>query len=485
MSEKTISTPTASCDGGNFSSGDINASCRLPLTPLFMSATGWLLAATVLGFIATLKFHSPEILGNCPWCTYGRVHAASLAAMVYGFGIQISLAITLWVFAQLGRNKISLAPAIIAGWVLLNIGITAGVIGILYGENTGYEWMEMPRYGLCMVFFGYILIAIAALLTFHKRRERAVTVSHWFMVTAIFWFPWVYSTAAYLLLSNNPVRGTLQSAVDYWFINNMTNIVLGFFGLGTVFYFIPKLSRQPLNSHYTALLSFITLVAFGSWGGIPVGTPLPSWMPSLSTMGSMVTLVPAITVLWTVLLTVRGAQVDAEDSKPIRFVFFAAYAYALSVGATAVTSPIWISRMIRFTWFGPAITQLFLFGFLAMAAFGAAYHILPRILGGQFPAKGMIGIHFFLAALGIIIYSIALMTGGIHQGMALSYASQPFQQVMLATLGSLRASTTGELLMAIGNGLFALNLFGLVFKIVKSTAQETVVDLTRKVEVAR
>ena len=40
-----------------------------------------------------------------------------------------------------------------------------------------------------------------------------------------------------------------------------------------------------------------------------------------------------------------------------------------------------ISRVTEFTWFGPAQTQLQLYGFFAMTMFGAIYHLLPRVVG--------------------------------------------------------------------------------------------------------
>ena len=40
-----------------------------------------------------------------------------------------------------------------------------------------------------------------------------------------------------------------------------------------------------------------------------------------------------------------------------------------------------ISQVTEFTWFGPAQTQLQLYGFFAMTMFGAIYHLLPRVVG--------------------------------------------------------------------------------------------------------
>jgi cytochrome c oxidase cbb3-type subunit 1 len=60
----------------------IDASCRLPLVVLFLSAAVWLLAASGFGLIASIKFHAPGFLADSAWLTYGRVRPAGVNAML-------------------------------------------------------------------------------------------------------------------------------------------------------------------------------------------------------------------------------------------------------------------------------------------------------------------------------------------------------------------------------------------------------------------
>ena len=53
---------------------------------------------------------------------------------------------------------------------------------------------------LCFLFLGYLLIAFFSLVTLHNRKERALGPSQWFLLAALFWFPWIYFTANYLLV---------------------------------------------------------------------------------------------------------------------------------------------------------------------------------------------------------------------------------------------------------------------------------------------
>jgi len=131
------------------------------------------------------------------------------------------------------------------------------------GDNTGYEWLEMPRYASIMVFFGYMAIGVGALTTFHQRRERQLYTSHWFLIAAVFWFPWIYSTANYLLVAK-PVRGVLQAALDWWYMNNLSMVWFGCVGYRPIFYFIPKMTSIALQS-WARHVCLWGMIIFGSW----------------------------------------------------------------------------------------------------------------------------------------------------------------------------------------------------------------------------
>ena len=336
--------------------------------------------------IASLKFHAPGFLADCPWFTYGRVHPAHLNALIYGFAVQAGLGAALWMVAHLGRAKLALVPGVIAGAVLWNLGMTVGIVGILYGESTGFEWLEMPRYASVMLFFGFLLIGVGGMVTLHVRRERPLYISQWFLLAALFWFPWIYSTAN-MLLVGKPVRGALQAGIDWWYANNLTTVWFGFVGLAAIFYFIPKITKRPLHSHYLGVLIFWTLAFFGSWGGIPAGSPLPSWMAAMSTMAAMLTLVPTLAVAINVRWTMCGDCSQVRENRALKFFLFGAMAYVVAGLAHALTSTMLIGKITNFTWFVPAQTQLVIYGFFAMTMFGAIYYIVPRLVRAEFPSS--------------------------------------------------------------------------------------------------
>src|SRR5437016_6050916 len=126
---------------------EIRTSCRLPLLVLFVSAAVWLAFASMFSLLASIKFHSPGFLANCAWLTYGRVLPAASSSLLYGFCVQAGLGITLWIFARLGGTPLARRWLTTVGAMLWNAGVTVGVIGILAGDSTGFEDLEIPSYG--------------------------------------------------------------------------------------------------------------------------------------------------------------------------------------------------------------------------------------------------------------------------------------------------------------------------------------------------
>src|SRR5438105_2814564 len=209
---------------------DIDTSCRGPLLLLFLSGIIWLVLGLLLSLISAIKLHAPGFLANAAWLTLGRIRPAGMNALLYGFASQTAIGVLLWMLCRLGGTRLVFQNTISLAAGLWNLGVTLGIIGILVGGSTGFEWLEMPRYASPILFVSYTLIGICALLTFSFRREKSLYVSQWYLLAAIFWFPWFYS-AANLLLVFFPVRGVVQSVINAWFTGNFLNLWLTPIGL--------------------------------------------------------------------------------------------------------------------------------------------------------------------------------------------------------------------------------------------------------------
>ena len=436
----------------------LNASLRVPLLALFSGATVWLVVGLALGLIAGIKFHAPDFLGGCPLMTYGRLAPAANDAVLYGFCIPAALGVMLWIFARLSQAPLALPLVPVVAAHLWHLGVLVGTAGILLGESTGHTWLEYPRAAAVLLFAAFLLIAVSAAATFGWRQENTLYPSHWFLFAALLWFPWIYSTANLFLNAHQLPRGVVQPIIGWWFANNLVFVWLALVGVGTAFYFLPKISGRPLANSGYVLFGFLTLTFFGTWCGIPQGAPVPAWLPTASSVAAALTLIPLLAIVIVTAKTVCGAGVCCQGG-PFCFIKFGMLCFIVSGILYVSAACPQYSRILEFTWFGAAQTQLQLLGFAAMILFGAIYELLPQVMGQPLPLPKFAKLHFWLAMVGVLLFVVPLVFAGVVQGEKLANANIAFADANSAALKFLRISTTGQLLLLLGALLFAANLF--------------------------
>jgi cytochrome c oxidase cbb3-type subunit I len=432
-------------------------SCRSPVLLLLVCSTGWLVVASLFALLASLKFHAPGMLADSAWLTYGRVQPAALNLFLYGFALPAAWAIALWMLVRLGRAPLRLPALVIAGSILWNLGVAIGGVGLLAGSRTGFDGFDLPGHALFMLFIGYLLMGVPALLTFRARATRELFVSQWFLLAALFWFPWIYSTALVLLVAE-PVRGVMQAVVHWWYLANLSWVALGFIGLAILFYAIPRLSGRPLHSQYQALAAFWMLALFATWTGIPDTAPLPAWIPALSIVFSVLLVVPLLVLAQNWHQTLAGSYGQIRHHWPLSLATFSAAAYLLAGVLMIISALPAVSQVLQFSFFTPARHWLFLYGFLAIALFAGLYLSLPDLLEKGLPSRWLVHVHGWCAILGVSLYVFPMLLGGIAQGRALQDPAVLFADALRPGLMALRIATLGDLLLLVGHLALLFNL---------------------------
>ncbi len=438
----------------------IDASCRLPLFALFGGAAVWLVLGSVLALIASLTFHKPAMFADCAMFSYGRAFPASQNLLVYGFCIPAGLGVGLWLLARLSRVELARPWLVTVGAKLWHLGVLVGLVAILTGQGTGHELLEMPHYATAILFVSFLFMAVWGFVTHTQRAERSLYPSQWFVLAALFWFPWILSTA--VLLQLVPLRGVVQAVVAWWFAGNLLNVWLVLAGLASTFYIIPKLADRPLQSQNLALFIFLTLMLFGTWTGVPASAPLPAWMPVLSGVASSLLLVTALAVAVCVYQTTRGVTWPPVGG-PACYTMFGVFSLVLAMLLFSAGCVPVVSRVTDFTWFGRGEIALRLYGFFVMTMLGAAYFILPRLAGVEV-CRPRVRANFWLGVAGTLLVSVPLLIGGVRQGLALANPAVPFLDTGKAALMYFRMSTLGETLLVLGNLLFLFNVVTVIVR---------------------
>lgn len=459
----------------------LSACARAGLLTLLTGAAVWVMVSSVLGLTASIKFHSPGFLAEPAWLTYGRVRPAAVHALIYGFAIPGGLAIGLWLMARLGRCVLPLAPGVAAGAALWHAGVLAGLVAILAGEGSGVEYLEFPAWTALLLFLGYIFIGASGVLAYRQRVRAQPFVSQWFLLAAWFWFPWIFSSAALLLLTS-PVRGVTQAVIGWWYAASLLGVWFGLVGLAVAFYLTSRVLRRELNSHYLALFVFWVLILFGGLSGVPSTAPVPAWLPALSTVATVMGVFAWLPALIVTRRTTRGALGLAWRSPALRFVLVGVLFLALSGIMGLVEALAGFDTLIHLTWFGPARAQFNSYGYFCMVIFGGIYFVLPRLSRhalpgardestagattedaiGALPFPRLAGLHFWLAFTGAVLAFAPLAGAGILQASKLLDPSNAFVDVARSTLMFLRLSTVGDLLLLGGHTLLLVNVAALV-----------------------
>jgi len=454
----------------NADGGSIDASARLPVLLFVSASAGWLLVGTVFALISSFKLHSPGFLGDWEFLTFGRVKGAEGTALTYGWGFNAAFALVLWLLARLSRAEIGNPILLLVAGLFWNFGVLLGTLGILAGHGTSLEWMEMPGYAGPLLFGAYLFIGTWALLTFRAGKSSQVFIAQWYLLAALLWFPWMFSIAQIMLLID-PARGTVQSLVHGWYSHGLVTLWFGPVGIGAIYYFLPKLLSRPISNYYLSVYGFWTLAIFGGWVGATrlIGGPVPAWVVTAGIASSYLIAVPIVVLAVNFFPTMAGSAAALRRDWSFRFIAVGAVALVLASVSSMVLSLRGVASVFQFTFLQTAQTNLTMYGFFSMVAFGSLYYILPRVTGRSFPLPSLLGFHFWTSLIGCGLSVAGLALAGYEQGIAMNTlpggadsVAVPFLDIVQRLLPYLFTQTLATVVLIAAHLAFAVNVGWLI-----------------------
>ena len=353
--------------------------------------------------------------------------------------------------------------------------MVAGIGSIAYGVSDGLEWLEIPWQIDILLVVGGALVGVPLVLTLLNRKVDHLYVSVWYMGCALFWFPVLFLVANFPGLH----KGVQEAAMNWWFGHNVLGLFFTPLALASVYYFLPKIIGQPVQSYNLSLLGFWGLAFFyGQVGGHHlIGGPVPGWMVTLSIVQSMMMIIPVLAFTINQHQTLKGHLAGIRYSPTQRFIAFGGLMYT----ASSVQGSFEALRSINVvTHYTVANAHLGLYGFVTMVFFGSIYFIVPRITGREWHSPVLIAAHFWLAAIGISIYFFSLTIGGWLQGMAMLDATRPFMDSVTLTLPYLKGRTVGGSLMVLGHLVFVVHFAWLLMGESKHRGTPTMLNFLSK-----
>ena len=432
----------------------IDRSLRHPVMFFFTSGSIWLALAVVFGLVASAKKHSPDFLSCCWLLDSGKIDAAHMSALVYGWGAQAAFGLIIWYMARLSRKECTNVGLILWAGHIWNAAVSLGILFILLGKGSGITYMEFPLPVWPVLFLCFIAITVWSLIQFQVRDAGHVYVSQWYLLAAMIWFPWILFTS-FVFVFLYDAHPLMVAGIASWFKGTLFFLFFLPTALASAYYLAPKVTGRPVYSYSLALFGFWAHAFLGPWAGLPkmVGAPVPQFLPYAGAAAMVLILIPAVAVGLNILKTIISDIEVVAQSPSLRFTTLGIVLFVIYGLLSLALHTVSVMKWTQFSNSGYGLDILGLYGVFSICAFGGIYFIVPRIMGREWLSRRFINWHFYFSLYGIACVVICAVAGGLTQGQGVEDLSQPF-----ATTAS-RASQYGwGITFAWGFILFA-NLF--------------------------
>ncbi|MES2418528.1 MAG: cbb3-type cytochrome c oxidase subunit I [Bacteroidota bacterium] len=419
------------------------------------SATFWLLFGTSVGEYLGIKFVAPDA-DHLSWLSFGRLRPVHTNAVFWGWASLGMLGLGYYVVPRVSNTPLhSLKSGWYALW-LINASVVIGSICLMAGiNNGGGEYREYIWPVMLLFAAGLLLTLINFIQTIAKRTTREIYIANWYIVASII-FALVIVTVAYIPYWQN---GLGETIIQGYYMHQGVGMWFMLFTLGIVYYFLPQQLNKPIYSYSLGILAFWTQILFYTLIGSHhfVFSSIPWWLQTIAIVGSVGMIIPVVAGTTNFIMTFKGAWYKIKDSYTLPFFLVGIIFYF--TGSTQGTAEAFRSTNLiwHFTDFTVAHSHITMYGIICFFLWAAIYAVVPRLSGKEAP-QITIGIHFWMALIGLMFYTIPLMYGSTLRGL-MWIEGKPFidSVVFMAPYWLWRA--IGGSLMWASHLFFAYNMY--------------------------
>ena len=385
----------------------------------FLSSAVWFVVGTSFGLIDATHMAAPELLGNIAWIVFGRIRPMHTNTVIFGFvGSGLLGAAYHMVPALLRTPLYSERLGKLSLW-MWNGAIIAGSVTLSLGHSQGREYAEWIWPVDITVLLALALMFVNLMLTAARREEKILYVSVWYVFGALVFtfFIYFFGNAVW-----NPGTGAIvgiPDAILAWFYGHgVVGLFLTPLAIAIAYYVVPIVCRSPLYSHTLSLVGFWTLLMIYTHIGTHhlLQTPVPTWLKVLAVSGSIGMIIPVMTVLINLWLTMRGRLGYIHADVGGKFVMAGLVWYILTCIQGPLQALPTVQRVTHLNNWVIAHSHLGVLGFSGTIALGGIYFMLPRVMGRPLYNKRMADVQYWLVLLGMAGFFTVLTAAGLIQG---------------------------------------------------------------------
>ncbi len=387
----------------------------------FVTSAFWFLVATVAGILMAAALVAPDFIRNVPWLVFGRIRPIHTNLMIFGFvGSALMGAVHYLVPHLVGTSLFSERLGRITLWIW-NLAFLVGTVSLALGHTQSREYAEWIWPVDMMILLCLLLIFYNLARTVRDRKEKLLYVSVWYFIGALVFtfFIYLFGNAVW-----NPATGAITGMPDgilAWFYGHgIVGLFLTPLAVGLAYYAIPIVSRTPLFSHSLSLIGFWSILMFYPHIGTHhlLQTPAPTWLKIVAVTGSIGMLIPVLTVLLNLWLTMRGRLGNIHSDVGGKFIYAGLVWYLFVCLQGPLQSLPYVQRLTHLTNWVIAHSHIAVLGFSGFIGLGGIYFILPRITGRPLYSSRLADIQYWLLLIGLTGFFIVLTIAGLIQGNA-------------------------------------------------------------------
>lgn len=418
----------------------------------------WLIVGTSIGEYLGIKFVAPDV-DHQSWLSFGRLRPVHTNMVFWGWCSFAMVGLAYYVIPRVSNTDIFKIKYGYYSLIFMNLAVILGSLSLMAGINNAggeyreYIWPIMLLFGIGIGFTLYNY-----LMTIARRKTKEIYVSNWYIVSATMYVI-VILVVAYLPFWQD---GLAETIIQGYYMHQGVGMWFMFFCLGLMYYFLPQQLNKPIYSYSLGILAFWTQILFYTLIGSHhfIFSAIPWWMQTVAIVASVGMVIPVVAGTANFLLTFNGSWYHLKSSYTLPFyligiIFYFTGSMQGTVEAFRFTNLIW-----HFTDFTVAHSHMTMYGIITFMLWGFIYTLIPRLTGKE-PPKIWVGIHFWLALIGLMFYIVSLMIGSTEKGL-LWIAKKPFIEGVIQMAPYWLWRAIGGTMMWISHFVFAYNFYKMI-----------------------
>jgi cytochrome c oxidase cbb3-type subunit I/II len=433
----------------------------------------WGIVGMLVGVIVAAQLAFPALNFDLPWISNGRLRPLHTNAVIFAFAGNAIFAGVYYSLQRLLKARLCsdlLGNLHFWGWQLI---IVLAAVTLPLGLSTSKEYAELEWPIKLLIAVVWVLFGANMIGTLFKRREQHLYVAIWFYIAT-----WIAVTMLHLVnsacipvtltKSYSLYAGIQDALVQWWYGHNAVAFFLTTPFLGLMYYFLPKAIGKPIFSYRLSILHFWALIFIYIWAGPHhlLNASTPEWAQTLGVVFSLMLIIPSWGGALNGFATMKGCGAAIRKDPILWFWIGSIVSYTITTFEGCMLSLRDINALSHNTDWTIGHVHNGALGWVSLMIFAMSYWLIPRLWRTELYSVKLAKLHFWIAALSVAVYVVAMWIGGITQGvMQLGFdshgylAHKNFMDVVSASIPWYIVRLIAGAVYLVGMILCAFNLF--------------------------